>query len=204
MSLEATVWQQMSKLNVNDKTSKKMNLTYLSWSDCWAILADHYPESHYEFGDPVFFPDGSAEVWCNVTIKSGEESFSRKMFLPVMDHRNNAIKSPDSRHISDARQRCLVKAVAVATGLGLYIFRGEDLPDIAKEVSKPAKRIDREVKQQYVIQMREALDSLDGMALRQLGDELKDDDDMMSEVWKEFNSKQKAAIKSLIHEQKGK
>ena len=80
-----------------------------------------------------------------------------------------------------------------------------DTNEQAAQVSKaPTKRIDREVKQQYVIQMREALDSLDGMALRQLGDELKDDDDMMSAVWGEFNSKQKAAIKSLIHEQKGK
>jgi hypothetical protein len=48
------------------------------------------------------------------------------------------------------------------------------------------------------------LDALDGLALRQLGDELKEDDDMMSAVWGEFNSKQKAAIKSLIHETKGK
>ena len=80
-----------------------------------------------------------------------------------------------------------------------------DTNEQAAQVSKaPIKRINREVKQQYVIQMREALDSLDGMALRQLGDELKDDDDMMSAVWGEFNSKQKAAIKSLIHEQKGK
>jgi len=80
-----------------------------------------------------------------------------------------------------------------------------DTNEQAAQVNKtPTKRIDREVKQQYVIQMREALDSLDGMALRQLGDELKDDDDMMSAVWGEFNSKQKAAIKSLIHEQKGK
>ena len=80
-----------------------------------------------------------------------------------------------------------------------------DTNEQAAQVNKaPTKRIDREVKQQYVIQMREALDSLDGMALRQLGDELKDDDDMMSAVWGEFNSKQKAAIKSLIHETKGK
>jgi len=79
-----------------------------------------------------------------------------------------------------------------------------DTNEQAAQVSRPTKRIDREVKQNYVLQMREALDALDGLALRQLGDELKDDDDMMSAVWGEFNSKQKAAIKSLIHETKGK
>jgi len=72
------------------------------------------------------------------------------------------------------------------------------------EQIKPTKRINREVKQQYVTQMLDSLNALDGLALRQLGDELKEDDHMMSEVWKEFSSKQQAAIKSLIHEQKGK
>ena len=195
MSFEQRVWQEMSKLNVNDKTSKKMNLTYLSWSDCWATLADYYPESYYEFGDPIFFPDESCEVWCEVTIKAQDSEFKRKMFLPVMDHKNNAIKSPNARQISDARQRCLVKAVAIATGLGLYIYRGEDLPE-----SKPVKRIDKEKKQTYVQLMVEALNNLDGLLLRQLADELRDEEELMSAVWSEFTSKQKAAIKSLIHE----
>jgi hypothetical protein len=195
MSFEQRVWQEMSKLNVNDKTSKKMNLTYLSWSDCWSILADHYPQSYYEFGEPIFYPNDTAEVWCEVTIKQGDSEYKRKMFLPVMDHKNHAITSPDSRQISDARQRCLVKAIAIATGLGLYIYRGEDLP-----VEKPVKRIDKEKKQAYVAQMLEALNSLDGLAIRQLSDELREDEDLMSEVWKEFNSKQKAAMKSLLHE----
>ena len=79
-----------------------------------------------------------------------------------------------------------------------------DTNEQAEQVSKPNKRINKEVKQQYVTQMLDSLNALDGMALRQLGDELKEDDHMMSEVWKEFSSKQQAAIKSLIHEQKGK
>ena len=198
MSLEKKVWQEMSTLNVNDKTSKKMNLTYLSWSDCWATLADYYPESNYEFGEPIYYNDETVEVSCVVTIKEGDKSFSRKMYLPVMDHRNNSVVNPTSRQISDARQRCLVKAVAVATGLGLYIYRGEDLPS----EDKP-KRVDKELVQQYVKGFVDALDSEDGLALRQLGDELKEDETTMSEVWKLFNSKQKAAIKSLIHSTKG-
>ena len=198
MSLEKKVWQEMSTLNVNDKTSKKMNLTYLSWSDCWATLADYYPESNYEFGEPIYYNDETVEVSCVVTIKEGEKSFSRKMYLPVMDHRNNSVVNPTSRQISDARQRCLVKAVAVATGLGLYIYRGEDLPS----EDKP-KRVDKELVQQYVKGFVDALDCEDGLALRQLGDELKEDETTMSEVWKLFNSKQKAAIKSLIHSTKG-
>lgn len=197
MSLERRVWQEMSTLNVNDKTSKKMNLTYLSWSDCWATLADYYPESNYDFGEPKYYPDDTVEVSCTVTIKEGEHAFSRIMYLPVMDHRNNSVPNPTSRQISDARQRCLVKAVAVATGLGLYIYRGEDLPS----EDKP-KRVNKQLVQQYVQAFLTALEAEDGLALRQLGDELREDETTMSEVWKLLDSKQKAQIKSLLNEVK--
>lgn len=141
MSFEQRVWQEMSKVNVNDRTHKKGNLTYLSWADCWDVLATYYPESSFEFGDTVTYPDESVEVWAAVTIKSGDSQFTRKMPLPVMDHRNMAIKSPSSRQVSDARMRCLVKAVGVATGLGLYLYRGESLPEVGDEapaISNPA------------------------------------------------------------------
>ena len=198
MSFEKRVWEEMSHLNVNDKTSKKMNLTYLSWSDCWATLADYYPESNYEFGEPIYYNDETVEVSCVVTIKDGDKQFSRKMYLPVMDHRNNSVVNPTSRQISDARQRCLVKAVAVATGLGLYIYRGEDLPS----EDKP-KRINKKMVQQYVQQTLEALEAEDGLALRQLGDELREDSDTNNAVWKLLDSEQQKAIKALIHSTKG-
>ena len=141
MSFEQRVWQELSKVNVNDRTHKKGNLTYLSWADCWDVLATYYPESSFEFADNVVYPDESVEVWASVTIRSGEQAFTRKMPLPVMDHRNMAIKSPSARQVSDARMRCLVKTVAVATGLGLYVYRGEGIPtegDDAPAVSNPA------------------------------------------------------------------
>jgi hypothetical protein len=51
-----------------------------------------------------------------------------RMQLPVMDNRNNSIKNPDTRKISDATMRCLAKCIATF-GIGLYIYAGEDLPD---------------------------------------------------------------------------
>lgn len=136
MSFEQRVWQEMSRINVNQYTHKKGNLTYLAWADCWKLLCDYYPESTFDFGETVTYPDDSVEVWASVTIKQADSQFSRKMPLPVMDHRNNAIKSPSSRQISDARMRALVKAVAVATGLGLYLYQGESVPSQGDE--KPA------------------------------------------------------------------
>ena len=47
-----------------------------------------------------------------------------------MDNRNNAIKQPDARKISDSQMRCLAKNIA-CFGVGLYIFAGSDLPSDA-------------------------------------------------------------------------
>ena len=79
-----------------------------------------------------------------------------------------------------------------------------DTNEQAAQVSRPTKRINREVKQQYVAQMLESLSALDGLALRQLGDELKDEEEMLSAVWAEFSTKQKNAMKSLINETREK
>ena len=64
-------------------------------------------------------------VFCNVTALGK----TMRMQLPVMDNRNNAIVNPDSRKISDATMRCLAKCIA-CFGIGLYIYAGEDLPDL--------------------------------------------------------------------------
>ena len=49
------------------------------------------------------------------------------MWLPVMDYKNKAIVTPDTRAVSDTRMRCLTKCLAMY-GLGHYIYAGEDLP----------------------------------------------------------------------------
>lgn len=138
MSFHKEVWQTLASIDVNEHTDKKGNLTYLSWSWAWATLMKHYPESHYEFAEPVTFSDGTMEVWCRLFIKREDKAFSRMMFLPVMDHRNNSIVKPSSRQVSDARMRCLVKAIAMC-GLGFYIYSGEELPDPAVAAEKEAE-----------------------------------------------------------------
>jgi hypothetical protein len=100
---------------------------------------DNCPDSFFSFekddaGSEFWgFPDGTGEVRCSVVV----HGVSRSMSLPVMDYRNDAIKNPSARHISDAKARCLVKTIALF-GLGLYIYAGEDIPS----KSKPEVRLD--------------------------------------------------------------
>ena len=122
------------KLNVNDHVEKKQNLSYLSWAWAWAeaLKADPaatfevktFPREHYS-EVPYMEINGTAMVWVTVTI------FGKPMtcFLPVMNHRNQPIQNPDAFQVNTAIMRCMTKGLALH-GLGLYIYAGEDLPQV--------------------------------------------------------------------------
>ena len=149
-NLASRVWSTMSPINVNDMTEKKGNLTYLSWASAVEILGKHFPDHDF---DTTFdkFDDGTVMVYSQLTIRDGEESYTRRMWLPVMDHRNNAIQNPDSRKISDAMMRCLAKCISVATGLGLYVYRGEDIPTAEADAKKST------ISQEHAMMVAEAI-----------------------------------------------
>jgi len=133
---------ELLKVNVSDHIEKKNGLSYLSWAWAWAEVLKIDPAASWtvlgfkqgEIG-PLFMPDGSAMVYVSVTIHDN----TKGCVLPVMDHRNKAIKNPDAFAINTAYMRCLAKAIAMH-GLGLYIYAGEDLPEEDVTVS-PAKEV---------------------------------------------------------------
>lgn len=137
-SLQRRAWDLLSKINVNDKTETKGTgkyaLTYLSWAWAWGVLMEHFPESAYEIHQDRILPDESVMVSVTLTIKDGDEQFSRFMWLPVMDHLNKSIKNPTATDINKAIMRCLAKTIAMC-GLGHYIYAGEDLP-VSEETPK--------------------------------------------------------------------
>ena len=139
-------FNELKKINVNEHTEKKGNLTYLSWA--WAVdqLLSNDPTATWEYKEPKQFGD-TLMVFCSVT------AFSKTMTaqLPVLDYKNKAVVNPDAMAVNTAMQRCLAKAIALH-GIGLYIYAGEDLPqtepmgqddieDVIKEINK-AESID--------------------------------------------------------------
>ena len=113
---------QLRTINVNEHIEKKGGLSYLSWA--WAVdyLLQEDPTAWWEFDEPVIFGD-TVMVRCKLHAVGK----TIQMHLPVMDNRNNAVKNPDARKISDAMMRCLTKAIA-CVGIGLYVYAGEDIP----------------------------------------------------------------------------
>ena len=175
-SFAAKVWSTLSAINVNAHAEKKANLTYLSWSWAWATLMNHYPESTFAFDEPIIQQDGTCEIRVTVCVTEGEQTIVRQCWLPVMDHRNNAIPNPDARKISDTKMRCLVKCLALF-GLGLYIYAGEDLPQAEVQSVQQATEKLRKVAD-YI---REAIARDDDLAVLEAWQELSEDE--MKAIW---------------------
>lgn len=121
--------EKLLKTNVNEHVEKKNNLSYLSWAWAWAEALKADPAATFKVemfdGKPYVDINGTAMVFVTVTI------FGKPMTcqLPVMDYKNKAIPNPDAFAVNTAIMRCMTKALSLH-GLGLYIYAGEDLPEI--------------------------------------------------------------------------
>jgi hypothetical protein len=125
------IWQTLVKVDVSKHVEKKNGLTYLSWAWAWGVLMEHFPSATYEFDPHELHNDGTVTVHCTVRVGTCH----RSMWLPVMDYKNNAIKNPDARKISDTRMRCLVKTISMF-GLGHAIYAGEDIQSAPVQTDK--------------------------------------------------------------------
>jgi len=116
---------ELRKIDVSEHLEKKGKFNYISWS--WAVdtLLQQDPTATWEYKEPVQFGE-TLMVFCSVT------AFGKTMTaqLPVLDFSNKAMKNPDAMAVNTAMQRCLAKAIALH-GIGLYIYSGEDLPDVS-------------------------------------------------------------------------
>ena len=133
----------LANINVNDKTEKKNNLTYLSWAWAWGEIKKQHPDATYtiyENKDGWNYHTDGRTCW----VKTGMtvQGIEHIEYLPVMDHRNASISADKvtSFDVNKAIQRSLTKAAA-RHGLGLYIYAGEDLPDDGEEKPVPASKL---------------------------------------------------------------
>lgn len=156
---EESVFKKLNNLNVNKYTEKKQNLTYLSWAWAWAEVKKLYPDASYQIwkddeGNPYTFNE-SLGYMCYTSVCINGETL--EMWLPVMNGANKAMLNKEYTYkvkdwteskkqgkdvfidktvepatmfdINKTIMRCLVKNLAMF-GLGLYIYSGEDLPEV--------------------------------------------------------------------------
>ena len=130
------VFKKLSEINVNDKTEKKGKFTYLSWSFAWSELKKVSPTAtvkvyHDENTNMPYF---ASKMGVIVKVGVSVEGLEHINYLPVMDFKNKSkpVETVDMMDINKAIQRCTTKAIALH-GLGLYIYAGEDLPEVDVE-----------------------------------------------------------------------
>lgn len=148
-------FNELRTINVNEHTEKKDGLTYLSWAWAWDTFKQNCPDATYEIlkdsrGLPYFESAAGAMVFTKVTANEQ----THEMWLPVMDGKNKAMKADPYLYtvkdwktkqqvektvdaysmfdINKTLMRCLVKNLAMF-GLALYIYSGEDLPEVEPE-----------------------------------------------------------------------
>lgn len=159
-------YTKLASLDVTKHIERKNNLSYLSWA--WAVdaLLRSDPKANWAFHEPVRYGE-TMMVSCTVT------AFDKPMtmHLPVMDHRNQAVKNPDAVVINKNMMRCLVKAIA-CHGIGLHIYAGEDLPldedgnparPAAKAKDRPLGRLDPDAVAGHILAMEAAASDLDAL-----------------------------------------
>tara|TARA_R110001592_G_scaffold55918_3_gene170836 strand:+ start:500 stop:1090 length:591 start_codon:yes stop_codon:yes gene_type:complete len=127
-------FKKLSAINVKGMAEKKGNFNYLSWANAWALIKENYPNAQRkvyesEQTELPYFTDGkTASVKVGIIVNQIEHID----YLPVMDYRNNSIPIAKitSMDVNTAIQRSTAKAIAMH-GLGIAIFKGEDLVNIA-------------------------------------------------------------------------
>lgn len=167
MENKKSVFETLNAINVNDmvekKKTEKSTLTYLSWSSAWQVVKEKFPDVEYEIlrnpetNLPYWYdPLTGYMVFTKVTI-GGQ---THEMWLPVMNGTNHAMKAEPYEvqtkykkftvqaatmtDINKTIMRCLVKNLSIF-GLGLYIYRGEDLPTDTEQAqpAQPAKPVEK-------------------------------------------------------------
>lgn len=157
--MSKSIFETLNSINVNDKVEKKKELTYLSWAWAWAEVKKAYPNASYNvMFDPTtqkpYFYDENLGYMVMTSVTIDDQTL--EMWLPVMDGANQAMKNESYEYttrygvktveaasmfdINKTLMRCLTKNLAMF-GLGLYIYAGEDLPEVTetKVVAKPKK-----------------------------------------------------------------
>lgn len=128
-------FEKLFQLDVNGHIEKKNGLSYLSWAWAWGELKKLCPNARYtiyENKDGWFYHTDGKTCWVKTGVTIDDLEYIE--YLPIMDFRNKSIPADQvtSFDVNKAIQRSLTKAVA-RHGLGLYIYAGEDLPEITTD-----------------------------------------------------------------------
>lgn len=125
----ANYFAELAGINVGEHIERKGQFSYLSWAWAVAELRKRHPDAAWEVLRFDCVPYMKTELGYFVEVAVTVKGVTLSQIHPVLNARNQPIQKPSPFDINTSIQRCLVKAIALH-GLGLYIYAGEDLPDV--------------------------------------------------------------------------
>jgi len=127
--MSKTIFERGLEVDISKHVEKKGRFSYLSWTFAVCELRKLDPNATWEvkhFNNQPFMQSDCGYFVEVAVILSDGPSFAQ--IHPVLDNSNKSLMSPTSFQINTSIQRCLVKAIALASGIGLSLYAGEDLP----------------------------------------------------------------------------
>jgi len=187
-----SVFSTLNKIDIGEHIEAKGKFNYLSWAWAWQSVKLQYPETTYTVYENSdgwnYHTDGkTAWVKTGVTINTIEHI----EYLPILNFNNKPIPADklNSFDVNTAIQRSIVKAIA-RHGLGLYIYAGEDLPQVPIWSDSGIKDI-------YLKQMFSTIGESDEVGTVELWRDL--NKSQQSDVWKSFSEAQHIFIKESLN-----
>ena len=123
------IFATFNSINVNEHIEQKGQFSYLSWPFAVAQLRLTDPSAFWEVKRFEGLPFLKTECGVFVEVAVTVQGVTLSQVHPVLDGKNRPLYEPNSFDINTSIQRALVKAIALH-GLGLYIYAGEDLPNL--------------------------------------------------------------------------
>jgi hypothetical protein len=125
---EMSKYKELRTVDVSKEIKKIGRFNYLPWTYAVDTLLQHDPLANWFYTEPIEY-NGTLMVGCSVT------AFGKEMteWLPVKDNNNKAITNPNAMQVNNAMKRCLVKCIAICTGIGLSLYAGDEFWDEPEE-----------------------------------------------------------------------
>jgi len=115
-------------VDVTSHMEKKAGFTYLSWPFAIEQLFIYYPDARWAYKEAIAAPDDSVLIEISLHLDNDGTKLPYILQHPVLDYRNKPITNPNCFDVNTANMRGLTKLISMATGIGLHIYAGEDLP----------------------------------------------------------------------------
>jgi hypothetical protein len=148
--MENNLFNELASLDVSAQLEKKGRFSYLSWAYAVDILRRKDPSATWKVVRFDGLPFLSTECGYFVEVEVCFQGVTLSQIHPILDNNNKPILKPNAFQVNTSIQRCLVKAIAIATGLGLYVYCGEDIPTDAEKPT-PTLTAEQDMKQRNLM-----------------------------------------------------